>query len=89
MRAVPISMDGSQFQAVSQKLSPMSAMGSDLSAFFSLYFFPSLRVQYLIKGFQIAALFCSGNCKARNGACKEGIRKVNDNNNWFITYYSA
>jgi len=31
-------------------------MVGDLSAFFPLYFFLSLRVQYLIKGFQIALL---------------------------------
>src|SRR5712691_13238767 len=32
MMAVPISIDGSQFHAVNQKLSPMSAMGGNLSA---------------------------------------------------------
>src|SRR6266516_4306865 len=83
--AVPISMDGSQFHAVSQKLSPKSAMFGDLSGLFLSLFKSTIPNQ----GISNIRLLCSGNCKARFVPCKEGIRRVNDNNNWFISYYSA
>src|SRR3989440_6600546 len=34
----------------------------------------------------ISKMLCSGNCKARYIACKESIRRVNDNNNCLIIY---
>src|SRR5690242_7860798 len=126
MRAVPISIDGSQFHWVSQKLSPMSAIVGGLSGFslfikstitnqggsnnldmFLCVLWALMRPQntqkHILKQLGVVAgdrligllsvskiteigrgaLFCSGNCKGKNRACKESIRSVKDNNSWY------